>query len=239
MNKTSGKREAARPAAARGRPALLIGGVVVAAVVAVAVLIWPNLQSALGVAAPASGSTDYALADGKALGPADARVVVQVFSDFQCPYCRQFAASTERQVLETYILTGQSVRLEYKHFIVIDGNVGGSESRHAAEASECAAEQGLFWQYHDLLFANVQGEGTGSLRDERLRAIAEAGGLEMTRFGTCFDTARFARNVTADEALARQLGVTGTPGVFVNAVFVQDFTDFAEVASLIDAALGQ
>lgn len=238
MNKASGRREEARRAAeARGRQGWLIGGVAVLAVLAAAFFIWPSLQPAVGVAEPKS--SDYALADGKALGPADARVVIQVFSDFQCPYCRQFAAGTERQVLEKYILAGQSVRLVYRHFIVIDGNVGGSESRHAAEASECAAEQGQFWQYHDRLFANVQGEGTGSLRDERLRALAEAGGLEMTRFGTCFDTARYARDVAADEAQGLQLGVTGTPGVFVNAARVQDFTDFAEISGLIDAALGQ
>ncbi len=237
MNKASGKREAARRSAGtRSRQGWLIGGVAVLAILAAAYFIWPSLQPAVGVAEPQA--SDYALADGTALGPADARVVVQVFSDFQCPYCRQFAAGTERQVLEKYILAGRSVRLEYKHLIVIDGNVGGSESRHAAEASECAAEQGLFWQYHDLVFANVQGEGTGSLRDERLRALAATAGLDLTRFGTCFDTARYARDVAADEAQALQLGVTGTPGVFVNEARVQDFTDFAEVSGLIDAALG-
>jgi len=64
----------------------------------------------------------------------------------------------ERQLIEQYVATGQ-VRLEYHHFIVVDGNVGGNESRHAAEASECANEQGRFWDYHAMLFANQEGEG--------------------------------------------------------------------------------
>lgn len=61
----------------------------------------------------------------------------------------------------------------------------------------------------------------------------------MTKFNSCFDTSRYASAVTADEALARQQGVSGTPTIFVNGTRVQNFSDFTEMAGLIDAALAR
>lgn len=224
---------APRPPAVRGSPWLLLAGVTVAAIALLAVVIAANQPS------PPTVNPAYALANGKTLGPAEAAVVVQVFSDFQCPFCRQFALGSEAQLIDRYIQAGKSVRLEYKHFIVIDGNVGGFESRHAAYASECAAEQGAFWPYHDVLFANVQGEGTGSLRDERLREFAKTVGLDTEQFQTCFDGRRYLQAVAQDEALAARLRVTSTPSLFVNGARVADFTDFASIAALIDAGLSR
>lgn len=174
--------------------------------------------------------------DGKALGPAEAPVVVQKFSDFQCPYCRRFATGVERQLIEQYVSAG-TVRFEYHHYIVVDGNVGGSESRRSAEASECANEQGEFWNYHALLFANQQGEGLGAFSDWRLKAFAEVVKLDTVRFNTCLDSGRYASDVLADEQLARSLGVQGTPTVFVNETLVQNPLDFTELQALIQAAL--
>ncbi len=144
-----------------------------------------------------------------------------------------------RQIKDTYIATGQSVRLEYRHYIVIDGNVGGNESRRAAEASECAAEQGKFWEYQAIVFANHTGEAVGTYPDRKLKAFAETIGLDTAAFNTCFDTGRYAREVTSDEALGRQLGVNSTPTVFVNGVRVNNPLDFNEISALIDAALGR
>jgi protein-disulfide isomerase len=175
--------------------------------------------------------------DGKALGPADAPVVVQEFSDFQCPYCRQFHDSILNPLIDQYIDSGQ-VRFEYHHYIVIDGNVGGNESRRSAEASECASEQGRFWDYHDMLFANQQGEGAGGFSDARLRAFAGALDLDTDAFDSCFNARRFSRSVTSDESLGRQLGVTGTPALFVNGVRVANPLNYSQVQTAIDEALG-
>ena len=142
----------------------------------------------------------------------------------------------ERQLIDQYVTTGK-VRFEYHHYIVIDGNVGGSESRRAAEASECANEQGAFWDYHAMLFANQQGEASGAFSDRRLKAFAEALQLDTGKFNACFDARRYAEAVQADEQLARALGVTGTPTVFVNGTLVQNPLDFDEFQRLITAAL--
>jgi len=117
--------------------------------------------------------------------------------------------------------------------------VGGSESRRAAEASECANEQGEFWNYHALLFANQQGEGRGAFSDRRLKAFAEALGLDSRQFDACFDSGRYAADVQADEQLARSLGISGTPAVFVNGARVENPLEFAELQARIEAELAR
>ncbi|MCS6909030.1 MAG: DsbA family protein [Anaerolineales bacterium] len=148
------------------------------------------------------------------------------------------ATGAGRRIKEEYINAGKSVRLEFRHFIVIDGNRGGNESRRAAEASECAREQGRFWQYHAILFANAGGEGAGNFRDARLKAFAERLGLDQGQFNSCLDSGRYAAAVREDEALARSLGVDRTPTVFINGQRVTNPIDFEEYKTRIDALLG-
>ena len=192
----------------------------------------PNPKGALVSAEQAA----YPQADGKGMGPADAPVQVLEFSDFQCLYCNMFHQEIQGQLVEKYIGTNQ-VRFEYHHFIVIDGNVGGFESRHAAIASECAKNQGAFWQFHARLFANQAGEGQGAFNDTRLGQLAKAQGLDMTAFNACFDSGQFATEVQADEALARSLGVNSTPTLFINGTRVENPLDFQEIQSRINSAL--
>lgn len=124
---------------------------------------------------------------------------------------------------------------------MIDGNVGGDESRRAALASECANEQNQFWPYHDIVFANQQGEGNGAFRDPRLKAFAEKIGLEMTAFNQCFDSSKYASVVEEDEVDGRSQGVTGTPTLFINGARVpqQAMLDFNALQQLIDAELAK
>jgi protein-disulfide isomerase len=177
-------------------------------------------------------------ASGKALGPAEASVVVQEFSDFQCPYCGLLATGAEPQLVEQYVATGQ-VRWEFHHYLVVDSIVGGSESRRAAEASECANEQGEFWNFHAMLFANQQGEGQGAFSDQRLKAFAAALELDSERFNACFDAGRLAQQVQADQQLGRSLGVRGTPTVFVNGALVPNPLDVEAFSQMIEAELAK
>jgi protein-disulfide isomerase len=206
-----------RQAQTRQRQLLVVGAVAVVAVLVAAWLILPTLQPVGEIVTVAA--KEYPLAEGSALGPADAPALVEVFSDFQCPNCRQFAQSVETRLIDTYGPTGQ-VRIDYKHYIVIDGNVGGSESRQAAEASECAAQQNQFWPYHDILFANWRGEGVGSFTNQRLVAMAETIGLDMEAFNTCFNSNATSGIVSADQADGTVRGVNGTPTVFINGAAV-------------------
>lgn len=221
---------------ARSKGLYIIGGVVLLAVVVVVALIAADSRPVDAGSYVTVEKQEWPMADGKALGAADAPVVVREFSDFQCPYCRQFHANIQDRLVEEYVTSGK-VRFEYQHYIVIDGNVGGTESRNAAQASECAAEQGAFWDYKNMLFANQRGEGTGAFTDPRLKAFAEALGLDSQKFNSCLNSSRAANNVTADEARGRALGVRGTPALYVNDQPVQNPLDYASVKAAIDAAL--
>jgi protein-disulfide isomerase len=202
-----------RQTQARQRQLLVIGAVAVVAVLAAAWLILPTLRPVGEISTVAP--KEYPSPDGSALGPANAPVLVEVFSDFQCPNCLNFAQNVEPQLIDTYGATG-NVRIDYKHFIVIDGNVGGTESRQSAEASECAAQQNKFWPYHDTLFANQRGEGSGAFTNQRLVAVAETVGLDMSAFNACFNSNATAGIVNTDQADGQARGVNGTPTVFIN-----------------------
>lgn len=215
----------------------LIAAAILAAAITVGFLISQNAPRDVGTIITVEPKT-WPQADGKALGPADAPVVIQEFSDFQCPYCRQFNASIKDQIINQYLNTGK-VRFEYHHYIVIDNNVGGSESRMAAEASECAAEQGRFWDYQEMLFANILGEGAGSFREERLKAFASQAGLNQSQFSSCYDSRKYRDQVNIDQALGQKLGVRGTPSLFVNGQPVENPFNFASIQAAVEAALAQ
>jgi protein-disulfide isomerase len=207
-------------------------------VLVVAVFIFQSLTSAPNPNAALVNAEQaaYPQANGKAMGPAGAPVVVAEFSDFQCPYCNLFHQEIQDQLVEKYIPTNQ-VRFEYHHFIIIDGNVGGVESRHAAIASECASSQGAFWGFQARLFANQAGEGQGAFNDARLAQLASAQGLDLDTFNACFVSSEAAAAVVADEQLARQLRLNATPSLLVNGQALNNPLDFTEVSAAIDAAL--
>ena len=102
------------------------------------------------------------LASGNVFGKAEAPITVTEYADFQCPACGQLARQTLPIIEEEYIKTGK-VKWVFNHFAFL-----GDESIRAAEASECASDQGKFWEYANTLFANQAGENQGAFRDEKL-----------------------------------------------------------------------
>jgi protein-disulfide isomerase len=215
---------------------LIIGIVAVVAIAAVVALVMANRRPVdVGEFTTVEKRT-WPQANGKSLGPADAKVVLREFSDYQCPYCRQFNATVQDQILKDYVETGK-VRFEYHHYIVIDPNVGGTESRRSAEASECANDQGMFWDFHQMLFTNQQSEGSGAFNDDRLRAFAKAMGLDTNKFNSCLDSKDTANKVTKDEALGKTYHIQGTPSLFVNDTAVTNPLDYNIVKAAIDEAI--
>ena len=104
-------------------------------------------------------------AQGLSMGDPNAPVKVEEYGDFQCPACRIFHESQEGQLIEKYIKTGL-VYFTYTPFSFI-----GDESVKAAEAAYCAADQGKFWEYHDMLYANQTAENKGDFADSRLMPL--------------------------------------------------------------------
>lgn len=232
------QRQAQARAQERRTRLLVIGGVVLLAIIAVVLVITlgskpPQVSSAEYITVP---TQSWPQATGKSMGPSNAKVVILEYADFQCPYCRQFHESIFQQIVDQYVKTGKA-RFEYHHFIVIDSNTGGNESHRAAEASECASDQGRFWDYFNMLFANQKTEGSGTFSDDRLKAFAGAIGLDTAKFNSCLDSGRDASRLTADQAQAVALGLQGTPTVIINGQRVQNPLDLNAVKTMIDTAL--
>jgi len=173
-------------------------------------------------------------ADGHALGASDAPVTVEVWADFQCPYCALFTTLVEPRIVDTYVESGR-VRLVFRDLAFL-----GEESRWATVAARLAEEQGAFWPFHDYLFANQQGENKGSFSIERLREIAGRVGLDRATFdaGLELEAARelFAEIRAEFETDAARLGIRSTPTVVVNDTVV-DGNDWETVKAAIDDAL--
>jgi protein-disulfide isomerase len=136
-------------------------------------------------------------------------------------------------VLQSYIDSGK-VNLVYKHSAFL-----GQESAWAAQAAECAADQGKFWEYHDLLWDRWDGENQGTFVKENLNGFAEELKLDMAKFEPCLANDETLQRVIDDTQEGRQVGVTGTPTFFINGqplVGAQPLQVFQQV---IDAALAQ
>lgn len=176
------------------------------------------------------------LADGFALGSPDAPVTVEVWEDFQCPFCQRFTFQIEPQIVERYVQEGD-VRLVFRNLAFL-----GDESHWAAVASSLAADQNKFWPLHDYLFANLQGENVGSFSLDRILAMAEASELDMDEFkaGLTLDNARERFAEIQEEARrdAGALGINATPTVTVDGVPLQA-PDFETIAAAVDVALSK
>lgn len=181
--------------------------------------------------------------NGTSIGNPNAPVRMDTWEDFQCPSCGSFTQSVMYQVIASYVDTGV-VYYTFHIFPFIDDYSEYNESDHAANAAWCADEQGRFWDYHDIVYANWDGENQGAFRDERLIRFAEALQLDMEAFQACFDEKRYQDEIDQDFATGQALGVNATPSIFVNGVKVVSqigenyVPGFEDIAAAIEAALG-
>ena len=146
-------------------------------------------------------------------GDPNAPVKLTEFSDFQCPYCKQFWTSTEAQVISAYVTTGKVFYTYRSAGNWVSGNIGdnGFESQNSAMAAYCAADQNKFWEMHDALFTNVLGEDAGSFTSRRLQTIAQSVGLDMNAYNSCFSSQKYLAQVNQDNKDALASGIQGTP----------------------------
>jgi protein-disulfide isomerase len=183
---------------------------------------------------PIWSSTDQV--DGFATGSPDAPVTVEVWEDFQCPFCQRFTYEVKPVIVEQYVKTGD-VRLVFRNLAFL-----GDESHWAAVASSLAADQNKFWPFHDYLYANFQGRESGAFRIDRLLEMGEAVGLDMDQFREGLQLENARQRFAEIEAEARRdataIGVSATPTVTVDGVPLQA-PDFESVSAAIDIALAK
>ncbi len=142
------------------------------------------------------------------LGSPSAPILIEEFSDFECPACANIAPELEDLIKRNSDL----VRLEFRHFPLPQHE----NAFRAAEASECALDQGKFWEFAGLAFRNKK-----NLIDDNLKSFATQLGLDETVFNECFDSNKKRSRIKSDiqDAMRRQLSYT--PSLYVNGQLIK------------------
>lgn len=214
----------------RTKNILIVAGVAIIAIAIVLVVALPQLTPAGTIAEHPLMNRPQVKLNG--MGDPNAPVKIIEYSDFQCPYCGKFTLDTEQQLIDAYIATGK-VYFEYHSF----GVFIGAESGRAAEAAYCAGDQNKFWEMHDIIFANQNGENQGAFTDKRLTAFANKLGLDMGKFNDCFTSGKYANQVQQDGAAGQQAGVKATPSFTINGTLFEGAQPFSAFQTAIDALL--
>jgi protein-disulfide isomerase len=158
-------------------------------------------------------------------GPANAKITLVEFSDFQCPYCSQAAAKLD-ELLKRH---PNDVRLVYRHYPIY---LIHSQAKLAARASLAAHAQGKFWPMHDLMFRNNE-----KLSQENILAWAKQIGLNMDKFNKDLESPAIAKALDSSIKEADEIGVLGTPTVFLNGQRYNGELDPAELGKVVDEEL--
>jgi protein-disulfide isomerase len=180
-------------------------------------------DSATGLPSKVQVSTD----NDPVKGDKKASVTIIEFGDFQCSYCEMFATNVFPEIEKKYIKTGQ-VKFVYRDFPLSFHQY----AQKAAEAAECADEQGKFWNYHDKLFQNQNSLDLGSLK-----TYAQQLGLGMTKFNDCLDAGSMNAEVQKDVSDGGSYGVSGTPAFFINGTPLTGAQPFEEFEKIIEQEL--
>lgn len=171
-----------------------------------------------------------------ALGPEDVPVVVVDFSNYLCPHCQNHALNVLPRLKAEYMDTGK-VRYLFRDFPF----PGQAHVIRASEAAACAADQGRYYEYHEVLFraASSWGNLQGSVLDRYLADLAGQMGLDENAFSQCLSSNKHREGVLADQKLATDLGLTGTPTFFIAREKHTGFLSYEEWRNLLDKALAE
>jgi protein-disulfide isomerase len=168
---------------------------------------------------------DVSAEDAPVKGSANAPITIVEFSDFQCSYCKRVVNILE-QVLERY---PDKVKLAFRDFPIVNIH---PQAEKAAEAAHCAAEQGKFWEFHDLLFDKQDTIPTTNFAEH-----AKTLGLEVSTFQTCIDGRKYQEKVERNYAAGVKAGVSGTPAFFINGRLLSGAQPLEAFKTVIDEEL--
>jgi protein-disulfide isomerase len=163
------------------------------------------------------------------LGDPKAPVTIIEYSDYQCPFCKRFFDETELQLRKEYIETGK-VKMIYRDFPL----PGHPYAMPAAEAANCAKDQGKFWAYHDLIFKNQN-----NLATIDYLKLAEELKMNVSEFKNCLDSKKYTQKIQNDYNLGSKIGVDGTPTFFVNGKQIVGAQPYYAFKSVIDQELNK
>ncbi len=171
--------------------------------------------------------------DRHSVGNPNAPVVITEWSDFQCPACRLYALTREPIIEQQYLASGQ-VRFVYHNFPFL-----GPESLLAAEAAECAGDQGRYLDYRNMLWQRQQGENQGAFSADKLKGFAADLGLDQSTFNACLDNGVHRAELIAEQKEGVAQGVSATPTIFINGLKIQGVPSVEAMKSVIEEDLAK
>jgi protein-disulfide isomerase len=202
----------------------VFGGVLVI----LAPIIWVQFRPIGEIVLPETRS--YSNANGTALGDPEAQVVIEEFSDFRCSHCGNFHQSTLGRIIDQYVNSGQ-VYFVFKTFPL------SQDSIQPMHASFCAAEQGMFWEYADVLFANQDRVLSGTNMSRLLEAFAEGVNLDLDRYQSCMRADRYQSDIEEAYASGVTNGISSTPSFLINGKLVVGNVSLSTFQTEIESAL--
>lgn len=187
-------------------------------------------ESSAATPAPYVPVADLLTDHSPSIGPADAAVTIIEFSDYLCPYCARHHADTHDTILTHY---DGLIRYVYRDYPII----GGNATALVSVAAHCVNEQGLYFEYADLVWGNQVSETRINLDRTALTDLATQVGADMELFNTCFTNATAIDFVNADYQAGRDLGINGTPTFFIEGTRFVGAQPLASFMDAIDAEL--
>jgi len=187
---------------------LIIGVIVIAIVVGIAASYSPTSETVNLDMGRTHGTISTAMGS-PILGDPSASITIVEFGDYQCEQCYAWFHNTKPAIVQDYIDTGKA------NLVFVDLAFLGRDSPKAAQASYCAEDQGMYWEYHDLLYNFQEHVDNGWANSERLKAFADSLDLDMELFESCLDSGKYSKRVQYNIQQAKENGVRGTPGFFI------------------------
>lgn len=142
-------------------------------------------------------------------GNPSAQITIVEWGDYQCTFCHLFHDSSMGIIKDEYVKSGKV------NFVFRDFPLNGPASVLAAEASHCAKDQGKFWEYHDEVYNNWDGENTGWVNKDSLNKFAKTVGLDVDQFKSCLDSAKYEQDVIDTYAFGQKVGIDATPSFLI------------------------
>lgn len=142
-------------------------------------------------------------------GASSAPITIVEFGDYQCTFCYKFHQTGLEILTQEYIQSGKA------RLVFVDFPLNGPDSVLAAEAAHCANDQGKFWEYHDELYDNWDGERTGWINRDSLNEFAQTTNLDLEQFNACLDSEKYQQKVVDTYGFGQKIGIGATPSFLV------------------------
>lgn len=166
--------------------------------------------------------------DSNRIGTDSAKITLVEFGDYQCPACGA-AYPIVKRIIDEY--SGE-LNFVFRNFSFL-----GPESDWAAQAAECAGEQGKFWQYYGYIYEHQSGENQGTFSKDNLKSFAKTLSLDVSNFSTCLDSGKYLNKVVLDTSDGKTLGVNSTPTFFLNGEKIVGVPNYSDLKQKIDTIL--